>query len=50
MSGLKYALGTVNAWSMGNWLSRGVTAGDTKGVKDIWRLVSKQSTEGGEGR
>lgn len=33
--GLKYALGTANAWSMGNWLSNGVTAGDTNGVKDI---------------
>lgn len=41
VSGLKYALGTVKAWSMGNWLSRGVTAGDTKGVNDIWRLVSR---------
>lgn len=37
VSGLKYALGTVNAWSMGNWLSNGVTAGDTKGVNDICR-------------
>lgn len=33
--GLKYEFGTVNAWSTGNWLSSGVTAGETRGVKDI---------------
>lgn len=39
VSGLKYAFGTVNACSIGNWLSSGVTAGETRGVKDIctWR-------------
>lgn len=35
VSGLKYAFGTAKGWSTGNWLSKGVTAGETSGVKDI---------------
>lgn len=35
VSGLKYAFGTENGCSMGKWLSKGVTAGETSGVKDI---------------
>lgn len=33
--GLKYAPGTVNCVSTGKWASKGVTAGDTSGVKAI---------------
>ena len=41
--GLKYALGTAKCWSMGNWLSSGVTAGETSGVKDICRVCQQGS-------
>lgn len=39
VKGLKYVLGTANCCSIGNWLSKGVTAGDTNGVKDICKRV-----------
>jgi hypothetical protein len=35
--GLKYAPGTVYCASTGKWASRGVTAGETSGVKAIYR-------------
>lgn len=50
MSGLKYAFGTANGCSMGKWLSKGVTAGETNGVKDIcaW-LATSDRLLGGTG-